>query len=402
MKPPDFDVIIAGAGPGGAATAYHLTRAGLRVLVVEKARLPRYKACGGAIPRPALERFPFRFDSVIQAAPTAVRFTFPGLPAVEVPLPDRPVVMVTRSRFDAFLLDRSGAEVLEGVAVGRVTESADRVWVEAGERTLTARYLVGADGAASTVARVLGLRRKRWFGGTLEAEVPLDNGPALRENYGNRAIFALGGLPWGYVWVFPRGDHLSVGVGRFRPGRIDLRQVLRQEAARLAINLDGAQVRGHPLPVYQAPPRPWWSGQPQEKLSIRRCLLVGDAAGLVDPLLGEGIRYALAGGRLAAEAILRDDLAGYEQAVWQEIGHSLATAALTSRLYYRFPRLCYRFGLRNLAVVRQFVGILTEKSSYQGIGRRLIAATLRWTSCLEERYHDPGSRFPRRGSPGGP
>ncbi len=383
MRQPDFDAIIAGAGPGGSAAAYHLVRAGLRVLVLEKARLPRYKACGGAIPRPALERFPFCFEGVIQAAPTAVRLTFPGLPAVDMPLPDRPVVMVARSRFDAFLLDRSGAEVQEGVAVDRVTESADRVQVKAGERTFTARYLVGADGAASTVARMLGLRRTRRLGGTLEAEVPLNGDPALREKYGGQAVFALGGLPWGYVWVFPRGDHLSVGVARFRPGRVNLHRVLRQEASRLGINLDGVRIRGHPLPIYRAPPWPWWSRQPQEKLSTRRCLLVGDAAGLVDPLFGEGIRYALASGRLAAEAVLRDDLSGYERAVWREIGHSLATAALVSGTYYRFPRLCYRLGLRNPAIVRQFADLLMEKNSYQGIGRRLIATTIRWISWFQ-------------------
>ena len=85
MARPEFDVIVAGAGAGGAAAAYYLTQAGLRVLVVERACLPRYKACGGAIPRPALERLPFTFDGVIRAAPGEVRLTFPGLAPVDLP-----------------------------------------------------------------------------------------------------------------------------------------------------------------------------------------------------------------------------------------------------------------------------------------------------------------------------
>ena len=123
MKRPDFDVIVAGAGAGGAAAAYYLTQAGFSVLVVEKARLPRYKACGGAIPRRTLARFPFAFGDVIQAAPNKASFTFPGLPVVSVDLSDRPIVMVMRSEFDAFLLSQSKAEVLEGVAVTNVTPS---------------------------------------------------------------------------------------------------------------------------------------------------------------------------------------------------------------------------------------------------------------------------------------
>jgi len=136
MTRPDFDVIVAGAGAGGAAAAYYLGQAGLRVLVVEKARLPRYKPCGGAIPRPTLARFPFDFTNLISAAPTAVRFTFSNLPYVDLPLPDRPIVNVQRSQFDAFLLARSGAEVLEGVAVSDVAEGVSQVRVRAGERSL--------------------------------------------------------------------------------------------------------------------------------------------------------------------------------------------------------------------------------------------------------------------------
>ena len=98
----------------------------------------------------------------------------------------------------------------------------------------------------------------------------------------------------------------------------------------------------------------------------------------MDPLVGEGIRYAIASARLAAEAIASGDLAGYEAAVWREIGHSLATAGLTARLFYRWPEQCFELGVRNRATVQEFVDLLTGRSSYQGIGRRVAAATARW------------------------
>jgi geranylgeranyl reductase family protein len=374
---PDFDVVVAGGGAGGAACAYFLVQAGLSVLVLEKDRLPRYKACGGAIPRPTLERFPFAFDEVVRAAPTAARITFPGLPGLDVALPGEPVVMVMRSEFDGFLLEHSGAEVLDGTAVSDVGEAARVVQVRANGRPITARYLVGADGAISSVARALRLRQNPRLGGAIEAAVPLGGDVALQTRYGSRAVFSLGVIPWGYAWVFPKGDELSVGIGHFRPRRVDLRAELQREMARLGIGLDRVRMHGHALPSFQSPPWPFWRHRPQERLSTRRCVLVGDAAGLVDPLLGEGIRYAVSSARLAAGAILEDDLSGYEAAIWEEIGHSLATAALTADFYFRWPRMWYKLAIRNPSTIRLIVDVLAERASYQGIGRRLAGATAR-------------------------
>jgi flavin-dependent dehydrogenase len=106
--------------------------------------------------------------------------------------------------------------------------------------------------------------------------------------------------------------------------------------------------------------------------------LVGDAAGLVDPFIGEGIRYAIASAQLASEAIASDDLSGYEKAIWREIGRSLGTAGLTAGVYYRWPKLGFNVGVRNPATVHHFVDIVTERASYVGIGRRLLSAAASW------------------------
>jgi flavin-dependent dehydrogenase len=295
--------------------------------------------------------------------------------------------MVMREEFDALLLAQSGAEVLDGHPVTGVIESGGHVQVQTAARSFTGRYAVGADGAASSVARWLGLREHRQLSPTLEAEVAPSRAAGRFAEYGQQAVFSLGVVPWGYAWVFPKNGALSVGIGRVRPGRLDLRAALWREMERLGLPPAGVELHGHPLPCYQAPLWPLWSpwvrgarpvpGWPQERLSTDRCLLVGDAAGLVDPLIGEGIRYAVGSALLAAEAIAGGDLSSYEAAVWWDIGRSLATAQLTAGVAYRWPKLTFRLGLRNPATTHLFVKILTGQMSHVGTGRKLLGNAVR-------------------------
>lgn len=368
-----FDVIVVGGGPGGASAAYHLTRAGAHVLVLDKAHFPRYKTCGGAVPQAALSRFPFAFENVLSAQVAEVRYSLTGGQQVRVPAPNRSVAMFMRDKLDAFLLSNCGAQVRDGCPVRQVVEESNgvRVTTENGE-VVRARYLVGADGAKSLVAPQLGVPRARRPGGAIEVEAPA---PAhLLERYADVALFRFGAMPNGYLWIFPRGGHLSVGVGVISGAHADLKGILWREMARLGLPLDGATVHAHPLPVY--PGRKWFA--------TRRCLLVGDAAGLLDGLVGEGIRYAIQNGELAAESITRGTVADYTWQVRRQIGASLTWAQLGARVFYRFPKFCFYVGAANLRSTQGFMAMFDGEHGYGWLVAYILGcvaeslATFKW------------------------
>lgn len=244
-----YDVIVVGAGIGGAAAAYFLDKADQQVLVLEKEALPRYKACGGGVPKSVFRHFSFPFDGVVETEIAAVRLSYSGRREVAFPLPAKSVAMVMRDRFDAFVLSQAKVEVRDSTTVVGVVEERDKVRVSTADgQELAARYLVGADGANSAVARALGLRQKKVLGAAIEAEVQVD-GRALDE-YAQTALFEFGAVPGGYLWIFPKREHLSVGIAVFGKSCADLRGILRREMSRFGIELDGIPLHAHPLPVH--------------------------------------------------------------------------------------------------------------------------------------------------------
>ncbi|MGD2179335.1 MAG: FAD-dependent monooxygenase [Anaerolineae bacterium] len=238
-----YDAIVVGAGPAGASAAYWLGEAGQQVLVLEKEQLPRYKPCGGGFPKVVFGRVPFDFSNptasgVIERWVRHVRSRFRDGREGAADLPNRTVATVVRDRFDYHILSRARAKVQDQSAVTalRQDESGVTATTASGEAFRTP-YLIGADGANSRVAWLVGLRRERKMGGAIEAEIPVSDD--LLEEYADTALFIFGTPPRGYLWVFPKAGHLSIGIGAFHERVPNTRQILQQEMARLGVEIDG-------------------------------------------------------------------------------------------------------------------------------------------------------------------
>jgi geranylgeranyl reductase family protein len=300
-------------------TAYHLAAAGASVLLLDRARFPRDKPCGGGVTLRAARLLPFPLDPVVEDRIDVVEMRLRGR-ACEHRCSSPIVLMTRRRRLDAFLVERAveaGATFRDGA---RVSDPA----------ALPAETIVGADGVNGVCARVLRLAGRTVFGVALEGRAPAD------DRYRGRILFELCVLRGGYAWVFPKADHLNVGVGGWEPEALKLRDALRAFARAHELGpLDG--IHGYRLPV----------GDPAAPLARGRALLVGDAAGLVDPLSGDGIYEAFVSARLAAEAIL-DVLAGragslepYTTRVRGALGRTLSSSWAAKRVLDRFPRATF-------------------------------------------------------------
>jgi geranylgeranyl reductase family protein len=286
---PTFDAIIVGAGPAGSTCAYRLATAGASVLLLDRARFPRDKPCGGAVTARALRELPVEIDDVVERVVSRfelrLRHRRGFSRAATVPL----AYMTQRCRLDSYLLARAvdaGAELRDGTAASEIRQE--------GVDGDSAAVVIGADGANGICRRALACAPQHRHAAALEGNFPHDDASVRR--YTQRLVLEFGTIPGGYGWIFPKGDHLNVGVGGWKSEAPNLRRHLARLCEAHGLELAAlVDVRGHHLPFRTR----------GAALADDRIALIGDAAGLADPLSGDGIYEAALSAKLAAKHALR-------------------------------------------------------------------------------------------------
>lgn len=363
-----YDVIVIGAGPAGATLAAELASLGVEVLVIEKARLPRRKCCAGGISARAARLLGRCMEEIAEDAICRATITFRGNSPYQGSY-ERPFMYtVTRERFDYGLAkqaEEAGAAILQGTEARSVRSNGDGVTVSTGAEDFRCRFVAGADGARSIVAEALGAKTDRRVVVGIQADVRVSG--AELERWRSRIAIDLGRVQGGYAWVFPKADHLSVGIA-------SLGRKAKELKRHCQAFLDGLNLEGCAITCWDGGFVPISTGQ--TVITGRRALLLGDAAGLADPLTGEGIHNAILSARLAAPVLVKSlqDGAGldeYSRAVNERIMPEMKIAYLFSRLLAQFPSRVFNLVQRDERVWKGCCYLLCGETDYATIKNRI-------------------------------
>jgi geranylgeranyl reductase family protein len=369
------DVIVIGGGPAGAMTAYHLAKAGVRVTVLEAKAFPRQKPCGGGLQWRAVSSIPFDLTPVLRGTIHGVSLSY-GLGAPHQRSYSKPLAhTILRPEFDQFLLrqaEAAGALVLHGVRCrGFHTNNNTSISVQTSAGEFAARCLVGADGANSIVRPLLSARDGYFWQAALFCEVPQD---LLRADAAamDDILVDWGTLPSGYAWAFPKRGFINFGAG----GPVDVARHLKPYALRFIRStglmhpddLGRLQFVGHQLPTLTA----------QTPIASKSVVLVGDAAGLVEPFTGDGISFACHSAATAAKCICEalssglPDLRSYAAAIHSELLEELSWSRKLLSLSVAFPGYVYRLFKENDAVWQIFCKVLRGEESFGKLKREIL------------------------------
>jgi geranylgeranyl reductase family protein len=332
-----------------------LASAGARVLVVDKATFPRDKPCGGGVTGRAARLLPFSISAVVED--TVARMDCGLRYGQHITRTARkPIAFMTqRSRLDHFLLQKAsdaGAEVREGTT--------------ADAHELDARIVIGADGCNGSSAKQLGLADDIAYGVALEANYPWE------KRFAGAMVLEIAVIRGGYGWIFPKGDHVNVGVGGNEAEGPKLRAELKRMCEAYDIDPDSAVgTRGYRLPMRAT----------GTTLARGTTAVIGDAAGLVDPFSGDGMYEAFYSAKLVAETAL-DVLAGraadmtpYQAAVERKIAPLTRAGWGAKAAFERFPRTTYaiaRLPVTFRALEKLLTGDLPEPSAASGVEKAAI------------------------------
>lgn len=368
-----YDVAVVGAGPAGAVAAAELAGAGAKVLLLEKDKLPRYKACAGGITYRAASILGFDINPLAERVIYGVRLSYKFGHRLTRTYGKPVIYTVSRENFDQLLVEKAqqaGAEFLDNMKVAAIEDVGNKMRLSINGQTFMADVVIGADGANSVVARGLGLDGGFYYGVGLEAEVYASE--AEIDRWRDMVGLDFGVIPGGYCWLFPKEDHLSIGVGTPQSHAALLRPCLEKMIK--SYNLSGSEIRimrGARLPVrrHKAP------------IINGRGMLIGDAAGLTDAVTGEGIYYAVKSAQLAVPAALdylggkSDSLKPYQQAVDAEMMEELGVCRALERICIltntHTPSLFFKCIVESERVWDAFCRIVRGEKTYSSLKRRL-------------------------------
>jgi len=374
VSTPSADAIVVGAGPAGAAAAFHLAAAGRRVILLERQARPGLaNPCGGGMAASVQRWFPFDLTPAVDQVIRRVRFTWSLSDPVMAELPgDAPFWIVRRRNLDAFLA-RQAVEAGCNLHCNATAEAIGReagLWnvrLRGGD-TLRAPALVVAEGSASVHATALGLGPERpRYAATVSVEVE----GAVSDP--DTARFDFGLVHHGFCWAFPRRGGTSIGVGTFiGQQEADSQAVLAALLPNLGLAADAGERRHGRLRI--------WNGH--HPLHGDGLVVVGDAASLCDPFLAEGLRPSLMSGCQAATAVDRwlggdgAALASYTATMRGDWGDSMAWGKRIAQVFYRVPKVGYQLGIKRPTAPQRIAQILSGEMGYGDIAQRVIRRLL--------------------------
>lgn len=373
-----YDVVVVGSGPAGACAARCLAAEGLSVALLEKECIPRPKVCGGGIIHRARLMLDVDLAPVVRGeCRTAAMSLITGGVSYTVSRDEPIVSMVMRADFDALLVEKAcaaGTTLVDGCTVEAAAFDDGGVTLQTSQGPFRASLVIAADGANSSMARLAGWPRLERLAPALECELAVSTSDYGR--FDGCARFDFDMPSRGYAWVFPKGDHLGVGIGGFGVGggKVDLKRSLVAYLQWLGLPAP-AHVSGYVIPLL-----------PRAGGFMRhRVFLTGDAAGVADPMSAEGISHAIHTGTMAARAILDGGLdaaeaaARYQSAMETELLPELAASRKLARLFYASPTirtwLMRQYGER---MVHAMAGIMMGERRYCDAVASFLDRLKRW------------------------
>ncbi len=340
----NFDVAIIGAGPAGSSLAYFLGKAGLKVILIDKAGFPRNKVCAGGLPVKIAKILPFDISPVIEREIYEVTLSYKLEKDYKRVCPKPLLYMVNRAKLDFFMVQQAvklGVDFWEEQTVKTLSWEGNTWIVKMADKAVTASILVGADGATSFAAKSMLLKPVNYFHIGLQYEVPIHlfkNAECLERGI----VIDWGNFKDSYGWIFPKKEIASIGVqGLIKNGK-QLKIYLDDFLRYCGVSPENQNLMGHLIPHRTQ----------KTALAANRALLIGDAAGLTDYWTGEGIFYAVKSAGIAARQILRFlkneiSLDEYEKAIDKEIMPEFETSYQFSRIFNHIAPLAFRILKKN-------------------------------------------------------